>query len=67
MKPIAKEYKEYDPDAEHCTLCRDDNGVPLDTPAVATVCGGVNCGYCGNQLNLCRTHLEQLKTELGEI
>jgi hypothetical protein len=50
---------------EHCTVCRDEG--LLEVKAVCTVQGGVDCGYCGNAINLCRKHLRQAYRELKAV
>jgi len=45
-------------DDKYCTLCPS-----LSSEAAKVLRGHAGCGYCGNQINLCQTHLDQLITE----
>lgn len=47
---------------ETCRVCDD-----VETPAVVIISGGVNCGYCGNELHLCEKHLRQLQKDINKL
>jgi hypothetical protein len=48
-------------DAEFC------QGEDCGRPAYAVVFGGLNCNYCGHQINLCRSCLLKLTVEMATV
>lgn len=51
-----------DPNDERCSICK-----PNEPNSTVTIKGSANCHYCGNQINLCKKHFDQLKKEITEI
>lgn len=49
-------------DENRCTICKQEDNI--ETESKLTIVGGVNCHYCGNQINLCAHHARMLKQEL---
>lgn len=45
--PIANSPDPSNPNDEYCSVCGDDK-------MWVVIKGGQNCGYCGNQINLCQ-------------
>ena len=60
MKKRRSKIVKFDPDdydTPDCTDCKKK--------AVYKIVGGANCGYCGNEIPLCRHHLVVLGVEIG--
>ncbi len=59
MTQIVKKYGEWELGENECSICGD--------PAFAAICGGTNCGYCGNEVRLCKQCLRQLQVDVSGV